>query len=544
VSNNADSRSTNTSIGHVPMDRLGKIFDGMFDGVWLVGADGRTTYANGSMAELLGSTPALMSGRRVTDFLDQESWAAVDGFLDRQHSSSGERIELRLRRTDGSDLYGLVAGSPIITQDGTFAGVVLNFSDVTRKRRVDAHIAQSQRLEAIGEFAGAISHDFNNLLTAIRGFAELVRSGLPADDTLRNDIDQVILSADRASGITRKLLAFTRRQVLEPVVLDPAQVIGDLVTMLRPMLGEGIDVILHVQPRHSWVHVDPVQLEQVLVNLAVNARDAMPGGGTLTIELEDVEVPPVEAPALDLPRGAYVRILIRDTGVGMDEPTIERIFDPFFTTKKADKGTGLGLATVYGILAQSGGQISAESVPGYGSTFSIFLPQAAAPVLPSIRAPANEAEAHGAGVVLLVEDEPAVREFARRALVRAGYTVLGAASGEEAIRESEAWPGWIDVLLTDVVMSGMHGPAVVERVRERRPAIGVLYTSGYAQDAVGQGGELGAYGAFLPKPFSADALVRAVKGVAGAARQPISPRHEAKLPSRRETRREGENGDG
>jgi two-component system cell cycle sensor histidine kinase/response regulator CckA len=513
MSKDTGTKSSSTSIGHVPMDRLGKIFDGMFDGVWLVGADGRTTYANASMAELLGSTPAQMSGRRVTDFLDQESWAAVDGFLDRQQSSSGERIELRLRRTDGSDLFGLVAGSPIITQDGTFAGVVLNFSDVTRKRRVDAQIAQSQRLEAIGEFAGAISHDFNNLLTAIRGFAELVRSGLPADDTLRSDIDQVILSADRASGITRKLLAFTRRQVLEPVVLDPAQVIGDLVPMLRPLVGENIDIILHVQPRHAWVRVDPVQLEQVLVNLTVNARDAMPNGGTLTIELENVEVPPEDAPNLNLPRGTYVRILIRDTGVGMDEPTMARIFDPFFTTKKADKGTGLGLATVYGILAQSGGQISAESVVGHGSTFSIFLPQAAAPVLRGTQPPADEAEVRGAGVVLLVEDEPAVREFARRALVRAGYTVLVAASGDEAIRESESWPGWIDVLLTDVVMSGMHGPAVVERVREQRPGVGVLYTSGYAEDAVSQGGELGTYGAFLPKPFTADAIVRAVQQV-------------------------------
>jgi CheY-like chemotaxis protein len=266
-----------------------------------------------------------------------------------------------------------------------------------------------------------------------------------------------------------------------------------------------------------------VQLEQVLVNLTVNARDAMPNGGKLTIELENVEVPPEDAPNLDLPRGAYVRILIRDTGVGMDEPTMARIFDPFFTTKKADKGTGLGLATVYGILAQSGGQISAESVVGQGSTFSIFLPQAAAPVLRGAQPPPDEAEVRGAGVVLLVEDEPAVREFARRALVRAGYTVLDAAGGDEAIRESESWPGWIDVLLTDVVMSGMHGPAVVERVREQRPGIGVLYTSGYAEDAVGQGGELGTYGAFLPKPFTADGIVRAVQQVVdlGLATKPL-----------------------
>jgi two-component system cell cycle sensor histidine kinase/response regulator CckA len=530
VGDNSNSKPSGTSVGHVPMDRLGKIFDGMFDGVWLVGADGRTTYVNGAMAELLGSTPDQMRGRRVTDFLDQESWPVVEDFLARQQTSSGDRIELRLRRTDGSDLFGLVAGSPIVTQDGAFAGTVLNFSDVTRKRLVDAQIAQSQRLEAIGEFAGAISHDFNNLLTAIRGFAELVRSGLPPDDVHRADLEQVIVSADRASGITRKLLAFTRRQVLEPVVLDPAQVIADLIPMLRPMLGADIDIVMHVQPGHAFVRVDPVQLEQVLVNLAVNARDAMPNGGTLTIELDDIDVPAVNLPSLDLPRGAYVRILIHDTGIGMDEPTMERIFDPFFTTKKADKGTGLGLATVYGIVAQSGGQISAASVVGEGSTFSMFLPQAAIPAMASPGPSVGEAERRGAGVVLLVEDEPAVREFARRALEQAGYTVLSTGGGEEAIRESERWPGWIDVILTDVVMPGMHGPAVVERVRTQRPGISVLFTSGYAEDAVAQGGELGTYGAFLPKPFTADSLIRAIQQVAqvssgtGSAESPNWPR--------------------
>jgi two-component system cell cycle sensor histidine kinase/response regulator CckA len=338
------------------------------------------------------------------------------------------------------------------------------------------------------------------------------------------------VSADRASGITRKLLAFTRRQVLEPVVLDPAQVIADLIPMLRPMLGADIDIVMHVQPGHAFVRVDPVQLEQVLVNLAVNARDAMPNGGTLTIELDDIDVPAVNLPSLDLPRGAYVRILIHDTGIGMDEPTMERIFDPFFTTKKADKGTGLGLATVYGIVAQSGGQISAASVVGEGSTFSMFLPQAAIPAMASPGPSVGEAERRGAGVVLLVEDEPAVREFARRALEQAGYTVLSTGGGEEAIRESERWPGWIDVILTDVVMPGMHGPAVVERVRTQRPGISVLFTSGYAEDAVAQGGELGTYGAFLPKPFTADSLIRAIQQVAqvssgtGSAESPNWPR--------------------
>src|SRR6185503_15169456 len=215
---------------------------------------------------------------------------------------------------------------------------------------------QTQRLEAIGEFAGAIAHDFNNLLTAIRGHAELARTDLPEDHPVRTDLDQVILNADRAGGITRKLLAFTRRQVLEPIVLDPAQVILDLVPMLQPMLGKDIDLVVNVEPGSGWVRVDPVQLEQVIVNLAVNARDAMETGGTLTVNVQNVKPTDADKPDSTSEMGAFVRITVTDTGTGMDEHTISRIFDPFFTTKPTGKGTGLGLATVFGIVAQSDGR--------------------------------------------------------------------------------------------------------------------------------------------------------------------------------------------
>ena len=518
--NGLDDQLEATSVGQVPMDRLRSIFDGMFDGVWLVAADGRTTYANGAMAGLLGSTPDGMRGCPITDFIDEALWAEVEGFLARQRTYASERMELRLRRADGSDLFGIVAGSPIM-HDGAYVGSMLNVSDVTGKRSIDAQGTQNQRLEAIGEFAGGISHDFNNLLTAIHGYAELARANLPEGDPIRSDLDQVLANSDRASAITRKLLAFTRRQILMPVDVDPAQVIADLVPIFGPLMGDDVDVALHVEAKHAWIRVDPTQLEQIVVNLAVNARDAMPSGGTVTISVHDMKGPDPDRPDPDLSAGPFVRVSVSDTGTGMDEETKARIFDPFYTTKGPGKGTGLGLSTVFGIVAQSGGQIQVETVLGEGSTFHVDLPQVGVSMVTGPRHPAA-ASVKGTGVVLLVEDEPAVREFARRSLESSGYTVLAAASGDQALRASERWGEAIDVLVTDIVMPGVHGPELATRIREQRPRIGLVFMSGYAQDALGHGSELSASGEFLPKPFTIDSLSRAVARAAAA--QPHAPK--------------------
>jgi signal transduction histidine kinase len=292
---------------------------------------------------------------------------------------------------------------------------MLNVSDVTGKRSIDAQIVQNQRLEAIGQFAGGIVHDFNNLLTAIQGYAELARAALPEGDPIRGDLDQVLAGASRASAITRKLLAFTHRQILVPVDIDPAQVIADLVPMLRPLLGDDIDVAVEVEEEHGWIRVDPTQLEQVIINLAVNAHDSMPTGGTMTIAVHDLGSIDPDRPDPDLNAGPFVRISVSDTGTGMDEATRAKIFDPFYTTKRPGKGTGLGLSTVFGIVTQSGGQIGVETAPGEGSTFHVDLPRLGTAVLPG---PPHLAEAtpRRAGVVLVVEDDAAVREFARRSL--------------------------------------------------------------------------------------------------------------------------------
>jgi two-component system, cell cycle sensor histidine kinase and response regulator CckA len=490
------------------MDRLRSIFDGMFDGVWLVGDDGRTTYANAAMAGLLGSTAEAMRGRPLTDFLDKSLWAGADAFLARQRVQAGERMELTLRRDDGTDLFGIVAGSPLTTSDGRFIGTMLNFSDVTGKHAMDAQMVQNQRMEAIGQFAGGIAHDFNNLLTAIRGYAELARMSLPQDDPIRADLDQVIAGAQRAAAITRKLLAFTRRQVLVPADIDPAQVITDLLPILEVLLGDDVEIELRFATEHGWVRVDPTQLEQVIVNLAVNARDSMPKGGALVIAVQDVAPTDSDRPDPDLTAGPFVRISVVDTGTGMDEATKARIFDPFFTTKAPGQGTGLGLSTVFKIVAQSEGQIQVETTLGQGSTFNVDLPRVERAVAARIQT--GDAPLRASGVVLLVEDEPSVRESVRRGLEIAGYKVLAAAGGAEAIRASERWDEQIDVLVTDISMPGIRGTALAVQLKETRPGIEVVFISGSGGDNVDPGAESGVAGEFLPKPFGMEALARAV----------------------------------
>ena len=496
-----------TSVGQVPADRLRRIFDDMFDGVWLVGEDGRTTYANRAMAEMLATTRADMHDRPIIDYLDASLRADVLDFLRRQRDQAGERMELTFRRSDGGELFGVVAGSPISTSEGIFIGTMLNVSDVSGKRSIDAQVIQNQRLEAIGQFAGGIAHDFNNLLTAIQGYTQMAMDSLAPDDPVRHDLDQVMSSSERATAITHKLLAFTRRQVLLPLDVDPAIVIAGLLPILAPLLGE-IVISLDVDANHSWVRVDPTQLEQIIMNLVLNARDAMAGGGTIEISVSDLDDVDPERPDPDLTAGPFVRISVGDSGTGMDEATKARIFDPFYTTKLDGKGTGFGLSTVFGIVAQSGGQVRVESTVGRGSTFHVDLPR----VKPGAGAPPIPSElpiAQGSGTILVAEDDPAVREFTRRCLESAGYTVFAAAGAEEAISASEHWMSSIDVLVSDIVMPGMHGRELVIRIRSARPGIGVVLMSGYTDDPLGIATDLGAV-EFLNKPFTGDALIRAV----------------------------------
>jgi signal transduction histidine kinase len=382
--------------------------------------------------------------------------------------------------------------------------------------RTQDQLAQAQKMEAIGRLAGGIAHDFNNLLTVIKGRSQLVLQRLGPDDPLRRQVALIEQTADRAASLTRQLLAFSRKQMLDSRVLDLNVVVEEIENMLRRLIGEHIELRTALAPELGTIRADPGQLEQVILNLIVNARDAMPSGGTLTIETADVELTAAPAEAtLDIPAGAYVRLSVSDTGVGMSAGTRAHLFEPFFTTKELGKGTGLGLASVYGIVKQSGGGIAVRSAPGSGSTFTIFLPRVGEPV-ERVRPGRAEGRAPGGTeTILLVEDEDAVRELAREVLQAGGYTVLEARHGQQALEIAEAHQGSIALLLTDVVMPGMDGPSLARHLAAIRPGIRLLYVSGYA-DRVAEGEDGVPAAALLHKPFSPAVLAAKVREVLDA----------------------------
>jgi len=375
-------------------------------------------------------------------------------------------------------------------------------------------LIQAQKMEAVGRLAGGIAHDFNNLLTVIMGRADLVLSRFRGRDQLRRHVDLILSAADTAASLTRQLLAFSRRQVLLPVVIDLNLVVVNVSTMLRWLIGEDIDVIIRLSPGLGHIKADPGQLEQVLMNLAVNARDAMPHGGRLTIETANVALDEAYALThLGVQAGHYVRLTVQDSGCGMDAETQAHIFEPFFTTKGPGKGTGLGLSTVYGIVTQSGGHIGVTSTHGQGTTLTIDLPRIQDPLTALTTNLPQTSTPQGTETVLLVEDEGAVRSVAREVLQMVGYTVLEAETGEEALQQAEQHSGAIHLLVTDVVMPGMSGRELAARLLVDYPTLEVLYLSGYTDEAIAHHGVLQAGIELLHKPFTPDALARRVREV-------------------------------
>jgi signal transduction histidine kinase/CheY-like chemotaxis protein len=390
--------------------------------------------------------------------------------------------------------------------------------------RTQAQLTQAQKMEAVGQLAGGVAHDFNNLLTVVRGRAELLLRRLEADDPLRRQVELIEETSGRAAALTQQLLAFSRKQLLRPRVLDLNPLLAGLEPILRRLLGESVALALRPAPGPVAVHADPSQLEQVVLNLAVNARDAMPEGGQVVIETAAVDLDEAFARRHQGARpGPAIRLAVADTGTGMDEATLARIFEPFFTTKEVGRGTGLGLATVYGIVKQSGGYIRVESAPGRGSRFEVYLPRVEAAAADAPPSPAGPGSVPGGTeTVLLVEDEPGVRDLARDVLAAQGYRVLAAGDPAEALRLSGGHPGPVHLLLTDVVMPGMSGRDLAERLLAGRPGLRVLYMSGYADHAIVEHGVVDPAVPFLPKPFTAEALARRVRDAldAGAAPRP------------------------
>jgi len=384
-------------------------------------------------------------------------------------------------------------------------------------RSMEEQFRQAQKIEAIGRLAGGVAHDFNNLMTVVTGYSELILTRLGPDDPLRKEIEEIKKAGDRATTLTGQLLAFSRKQVLAPKVLDLNSVVTNINAMLRRLLSEDIEFHTVMTPVIGRVKADPGQLEQVIMNLVVNARDAMPNGGRLTIETKNVELDKTYAQShVSVKPGTYVMLAITDTGSGMDAATQARIFEPFFTTKEPGKGTGLGLSTVYGVVKQSGGYIWVYSEPGRGTTFKIYLPRVQEELEARPSGPAPAERLQGSETILLAEDEDMVRDLARKILQSQGYTVLEARDGPECLRICQTHAGPIHLLMTDVVMPGLSGRAVADQVAPMRPDMKVLYLSGYADTAVVNHGLLDAGRAFLQKPFSARTLAYKVREVLDA----------------------------
>ena len=426
--------------------------------------------------------------------------------------------QFRIRTRKGDYRVAEFSATPQY-RDGQLASIFGIGRDVTERLSLEQQLRQAQKMEAVGRLAGGVAHDFNNILTAITGYADLLLEDLGSDDPQRQDVAEIRKAADRAAGLTRQLLAFSRQQVMQAQVLDLNALVADTQSMLGRLLGEDVALATKLDPALGAVRADPGQLEQVLMNLAVNARDAMPNGGKLTIETANAELDESYTrehfPARP---GPYVMLAVSDTGTGMSAEVQSHLFEPFFTTKEKGKGTGLGLATVYGIVKQSGGYVWVYTEPGHGTTFKIYLPRVDAAPAPRVSGVQASPVEDGTETVLLAEDETAVRAVARHTLQRHGYTVLEAPSAEAALDLAQRHSGPIHLLLTDVVMPGMSGRALALRLSELRPELRVIYMSGYPEEAITRHGVLERGFTYVQKPFTPEGLARKVREVLDGAR--------------------------
>jgi two-component system, cell cycle sensor histidine kinase and response regulator CckA len=436
----------------------------------------------------------------------------------------GHRIwETERVRRSGAPFPALIDATAVKDSDGQVICYAVNVQDLTERRRAEEQVRQAQKMEAVGRLAGGVAHDFNNMMMIIMGFSDFLLTTLPGDDPRWADADEIRKAAERAMHLTRQLLGFGRQQLVARSVLSLNDIVSGMERMLRPLLGEDIPLVTRLSVGLGGVEADYGQLEQVVMNLALNARDAMRGGGRLSIETLDVELPEGYAYrqiGIDIPAGPYVMLVVTDTGHGMTPEVKGRLFEPFFTTKPTTQNTGLGLATVYGIVVQSGGYIWVDSEPGRGTAFKICFPRVDAegehhPPVERVTGPAR-----GSETILLVEDEQAVRNVATRVLRNQGYFVLAACNGEEALALADKVGGAVDLVLTDVIMPDMGGPELVRRIWQRWASIGVIYMSGYAQDDKIRAEMADRDTSFLQKPFSADSLLITVRQVLDQAANP------------------------
>ena len=503
-------------------ERYRDYFENAKDAIYVHDLAGHYIMVNKAGEDLIGYSREEILQMRISDVVPRH-------YLDHIHTRLKEKLadhsltiyECEAIRKDGNRVP-IEVSSRLIYENGVPVAVQGSARDITERKRAEEalrasqlQLQQSQKLEAIGQLAGGVAHDFNNMLTAIIGYTDLSLRRVGLENPIRRNLEETKKAAERAASLVRQLLAFSRKQILEPKVLDLNDVVKDMHKMLTRLIGENIKLATRLETDLGSVKADPCQVEQIIVNLVVNARDAMPRGGRVTIETANVSLDAqTAAKHVAVNPGEYVMLTVSDTGSGMDQETQARIFEPFFTTKEVGKGTGLGLSTVYGIVKQSGGNIWVYSEPGFGTVFKVYLPRIDDATANSIARQAQESNApRGTETILLVEDEDVVRGLTRKILMQAGYNVLDAGSGDEAIRLCATHAGSIDLLLTDVVMPEISGKEVADRLLELRPSIRVLFMSGYTDEAIVQHGVLDANVKFIQKPFTWIALTRKVREV-------------------------------
>ena len=509
-------------------ERFRQVYDEAPVGYHEVDKEGRVIRVNRRELEMLGYTEQELLGHPVWKFVVEEEMtrqvimAKIAGDV-----SFHETFERTYRRKDGTTLPVLIEDRVISDEKGRITGIRSMIEDITERRRAEEALRKSeeqlrqwQRVEAIGRLAGGVAHDFNNLLMTIKGCSELLLGELDSGDSRREEVEEIRKAAERATALTRQLLAFGRRQVLQPQVLDLNEVVANMDRMLQRLIGEDIQLLTVLDPELWPVKVDPGQIEQVIMNLAVNARDAMRGGGKLTIETANLVLDENYARRhVSVKPGPCVMLAVTDNGCGMDKETQSHLFEPFFTTKAKGEGTGLGLSTVYGIVKQSGGNIWAYSESGLGTTFKIYLPRVEETVKRYKPKLAPTVAPGGSETILLVEDEEAVRAIVSKILQNKGYTVLEAHHGHEALRICKDHQGPIHLMVTDVIMPHMSGSELAERLTSLRPELRVLFMSGYPDNAIVHHGVLGAGTSFLQKPFTLSALEGKVRDLLDALPQ-------------------------
>lgn len=485
--------------------------------------DGVITSWNAGAERIYGYSADEVIGRHASVLLPPDRCGEVADNIGRARAGEGFREDTTRCAKDGRNISVSLTVSPIRDASGGVVGVSTSARDISERKKLEEQLRQSQKMEAIGRLAGGIAHDFNNLLSIIVGYTYVLQTSLPDGDSLRASAQQVMQAAEKASSLTRQLLAFSRRQVMEAEVIDINDILASMEKLLPRIIGEDVDLRVVRAPNLAHVKGDPSQIEQVLLNLVVNARDAMPDGGRLTIETADVRFNPQEAAHHGVKTGRYALLAVSDTGIGMDAQTRAHIFEPFFTTKEPGRGTGLGLATVYGIVSQSNGYIWVYSELGQGTTFKIYLPATTAATEPSRISREPQLSVTGSETILLVEDEEKLRILIEEVLSHHGYKVMVAANGAEGLAIARAH-GPIDLLLTDVVMPKLGGQSLADALRSENPVLSVLFMSGYTNNSLDHNGTMLPGTAFLQKPFTPDVLLRKVREVLNSKITRVSDR--------------------